>query len=122
MRRRQGAVVFSQVKGHSGNYHNDAADRLANEGSSLPAVGPYINMNLEDFGEVGTTQIVDNYSMPKVSALYLPTKVAYNNGSTHMDLAGSLIPAHRGHEKLREIKMSLWDSLLGAKMSRVFGK
>ena len=39
-----------------------------------------------------------------------------------MDLAGSLIPAHRGHEKLREIKMSLRDSLLGAENKRNFWK
>ena len=37
-----------------------------------------------------------------------------------MDLAGSLIPAHRGHEKLREIKMSLRDSLLGAENEQSF--
>jgi ribonuclease HI len=43
---RTAAIMFIQVKGHSGNFKHDEADKLANLGATLDPVAPYCPLGL----------------------------------------------------------------------------
>ncbi|KAF8161623.1 ribonuclease H-like domain-containing protein [Crassisporium funariophilum] len=72
IRKRTGPVDLIQVKVHSGNKHNDEADRLAKEGADLPRSDPMVPTNVckQSHNECNTPKL----ARPKVMAVLLPPK------------------------------------------------
>ena len=125
IRYRQGPVSLVQVKGHSGNKHNDAADRLAKDGSCLPPIGDYIELGLPDVTSCPMAHVQPSHSaVPKVTATYLPTSEAQKTSrvaSAELVDEASL-PSHRGREKVRDTKILLRDKLLNCENEKMFWK
>ena len=108
-----GLVSLVQIKGHSNNKHNDAADKLAKEGALLPPVGPYTALDPEELSLYSPPSSPLDTHQPKVTATYIE-EVSNSNDVPQDSLSsltqsevGSSIPPHRGHEKLRNIKIAL---------------
>ena len=124
---RKGAVSLVQVKGHSGNQHNDAADLLAKEGSSLPPVGEYVEMALP---EIFCCSMVDvqhspNVNVvPKVTATYLANSTPTNTSKVPVPglLDEAALPSHRNREKVRDTKALFRDKLLSCDNDKMFWK
>ena len=66
-----GPVSLVQIKGHSKNKHNDAADQLANMGALLSPASPYVNLELDNILQsTPPSSPMDTY-LPKVTATYI---------------------------------------------------
>ena len=123
-----GLVSLVQIKGHSNNKHNDAADKLAKEGALLPPAGPYTALDPEELSLYSPPSSPLDTHQPKVTATYIE-EVSNSNDVPQDSLSsltqsevGSSIPPHRGHEKLRNIKIALREGLLNADSEKSFWK
>ena len=104
-------------EGHSGNSHNDEADRLAKLGSTLP-LPPEQDVFLpcveQDFAGIGLSPI----SLPKVSS-DLPQEMPAMDKETLLPVQGALLP-HRGRSKWRVMQEKNLQSLLEAQTEGQF--
>ena len=124
---RRGPVALVQVKGHSKNKHNDAADQLANMGALLQPVGAYVSLVPDDLPQPtpppsGPSREVH---LPKVTATYINKTITTNQphlASCNLSNVDSSLPPHRGREKLRDFRVSLRKKLLNSDSEKSFWK
>ncbi|CAK5263407.1 unnamed protein product [Mycena citricolor] len=127
IRARPAPVVLIQVKGHSGNGGNDAADSLAQMGSGEPVATEHTHTWPPAFGAIGTVMPYPNTSepspSPKLQYLPLPPKPAALAVCT--DHTPSL-NVHRGRVELRrkqlEQQMMIVEASTEAEMWRATKK
>ncbi|KAJ7256663.1 hypothetical protein C8J57DRAFT_1074829, partial [Mycena rebaudengoi] len=97
-------VVFIQVKGHSGNVHNDSADVLAKQGARKPRVANYATNRFLARGIYPAAAA--GIPGPKVSyrPLPKPTKVGKTAHASTSGDQSSALTAHRGRPELIEMQ------------------
>ena len=120
---RHGPVTFIQIKGHSNNKHNDAADQLANIGAHLPPVGPYADLDLSNFSNLAPPSSPMDKLLPKVTATFIDKSIptnAHTLSNHSLSDVNSSIPPHRGRENLRNLKVSLREKLLNSDSKKSF--
>ena len=125
IKQRRGPVTLIQIKGHSNNKHNDAADQLANMGALLPPVGPYVSLDPANLSYPTLPSSPMDVYLPKVTAIYINKSNTTNQlhiPSNNLSDVCSSIPSHRGREKLRNLKVSLREKLLNSDSEKSFWK
>ncbi|KAK7026263.1 hypothetical protein R3P38DRAFT_2528824, partial [Favolaschia claudopus] len=116
---RRAPVVFIQVKGHSGNKHNDAADELAKRGARMPHVPPYTPIPLPMASNLDESADASAPVVPKVSYRPLPRQTKPADHTSTADHLPSLT-AHRDRPELLKTQLRWREDLLNAKTERDF--
>jgi hypothetical protein len=114
------SIVFIQVKGHSGNVHNNAADALAKEGARKLCVPNYIPSAVIPLGNTMNDK-APLFSDPKVLYRTLPKALKaalHAPGADHK----SNLTAHRSRPALLALQLEHCKELLEAKTERDFWK
>ncbi|KAJ7319363.1 hypothetical protein DFH08DRAFT_713712, partial [Mycena albidolilacea] len=112
-------VVLIQVKGHSGNRHNNAADMLAKQGALLPEVPAYVPLPSQPMLQVGPSYRIIDPSIAKVlhQPIQKPEKSnACTDGTDHM----SALTAHCNRPALLALQLEHHKKLLEAETEREF--
>lgn len=108
------------VKGHSGNMHNDAADRLANAGAllPLPSAPTFARRPLPPLPSV----LPPTLAVPKVSTALPEFSTPRQSAPQPVSGCAQPVTSHRGRSTAREVRRANRESLVNATSVQGFWK